>query len=86
MQRAMAREAEAVRERRARIIKAEAELDASQKLAEAAHVMDASPISLELRRLQMISEVGAENNSTTILMIPSDFTNLARELAAKVHV
>lgn len=80
MQRAMAREAEAVRERRARIIKAEAELEASQKLAEAAAVMDLRPISLELRRLQMISEVGAENNSTTILMIPSDFTNLARAL------
>lgn len=88
MQRAMAREAEAVRERRARIIKADAELEASQKLAEAAQAMDARPISLELRRLQMISEVGAENNSTTILMIPSDFTNLARALtiqAAKTN-
>lgn len=83
MQRAMAREAEAVRERRARVIKAEAELEASQKLAEAAHAMDARPISLELRRLQMISEVGAENNSTTILMIPSDFTNLARALTVR---
>ncbi len=83
MQRAMAREAEAVRERRARIIKADAEFEASQKLAEAASVMESRPISLELRRLQMISEVGAENNSTTILMIPSDFTNLARALASK---
>ena len=83
MQRAMAREAEAVRERRARIIKADAEFEASQKLAEAASVMELRPISLELRRLQMISEVGAENNSTTILMIPSDFTNLARALASK---
>lgn len=83
MQRAMAREAEAVRERRARIIKADAEFEASQKLAEAAKVMESRPISLELRRLQMISEVGAENNSTTILMIPSDFTNLARVLASK---
>ena len=83
MQRAMAREAEAVRERRARVIKAEAELEASQKLAEAAGVMDSRPISLELRRLQMISEVGAENNSTTILMIPSDFTDLARALSAQ---
>lgn len=83
MQRAMAREAEAVRERRARVIKAEAEFEASCKLAEAAAVMDERPISLELRRLQMISEVGAENNSTTILMIPSDFTDLARALSSK---
>jgi regulator of protease activity HflC (stomatin/prohibitin superfamily) len=82
MQRAMAREAEAVREKRARVIKAEAELEASQKLTEAAGMMESRPISLELRRLQMISEVGAENNSTTILMIPSDFTDLARVLAS----
>ncbi len=71
------------RGRRARIIKADAEFEASQKLAEAASVMESRPISLELRRLQMISEVGAENNSSTILMIPSDFTNLARALVSK---
>lgn len=84
MQRAMAREAEAVRERRARVIKAEAELEASQKLTEAAAVMESQPIALELRRLQMIAEVGAENNSATVLMIPSDFTNLAHALASKI--
>jgi len=83
MQRAMAREAEAVRERRARIIKAEAELEASQKLTEAAGVMASNPASLELRRLQMISEVGAENNSATVIMIPSDFTNLAHAMTRK---
>jgi regulator of protease activity HflC (stomatin/prohibitin superfamily) len=82
MQRAMAREAEAVRERRARVIKADAEFEASQKLADAGTVMESRPISLELRRLQMISEVGAEHNSTTILMLPSDFMNLARKLAS----
>lgn len=85
MQRAMAREAEAVRERRARLIKAEAELEASQKLSEAGGMMESRPIALELRRLQMISEVGAENNSTTILMIPSDFTTLARAVASKLQ-
>lgn len=84
MQRAMAREAEAARERRARVIKAEAELEASQKLTEAAAVMESQPIALELCRLQMIAEVGAENNSATVLMIPSDFTNLAHALASKI--
>lgn len=85
MQRAMAREAEAVRERRARLIKADAELEASQKLSEAAGVMESRPIALELRRLQMISEVGAENNSTTILMIPSDFTTVAHAIASSLQ-
>ncbi|MCS6809358.1 MAG: slipin family protein [Bacteroidota bacterium] len=81
MQRAMAREAEAVRERRARIIKAEAELEASQKLAEAARQIAANPTSLELRRMQMISEIGTENNTTTIVMMPSEFVNMARSFS-----
>jgi regulator of protease activity HflC (stomatin/prohibitin superfamily) len=72
MQRAMAREAEAVREKRARLIKAEAEAEASQKLAVAAKAMLESPAALELRRMQMVSEIGAENNSTTIILMPSD--------------
>src|SRR5207302_10631181 len=59
MQRAMAREAEAIREKRARIIKGEAELEASVKLAGAAKTITESPMGLELRRMQMISEVGA---------------------------
>src|SRR5438132_4595843 len=62
MQRAMAREAEAVREKRARLIKAEAEQEAAMKLSEAAGVIAQNPYSLELRRMQMISEVGAEQN------------------------
>jgi regulator of protease activity HflC (stomatin/prohibitin superfamily) len=78
MQRAMAREAEAIREKRARIIKAEAELEASQKLAGAAQQITAHPLGLELRRMQMISEVGAEQNTTTIVMMPSEFVTLAR--------
>jgi regulator of protease activity HflC (stomatin/prohibitin superfamily) len=80
MQRAMAREAEAIREKRARIIKAEAELEASQKLAEGARQMGEHPLALELRRMQMITEVGAEKNSTTIMLMPSDFVTLANGL------
>jgi regulator of protease activity HflC (stomatin/prohibitin superfamily) len=80
MQRAMAREAEAIREKRARIIKAEAELEASCKLASAADKIAEKPLGLELRRMQMISEVGAEQNTTTIVMMPSEFVTLARGL------
>jgi len=81
MQRAMAREAEAVREKRARLIKAEAEQDAATKLAAASREIVENPAALELRRMQMISEVGAEQNTTTIILMPSDFVILAKELA-----
>ena len=81
MQQVMAMQAEAIREKRARIIKAEAELEASQKLAQAAETMAGNPAALELRRFQMISEVGAENNSTTVLMIPSEFVTLAKSVS-----
>jgi regulator of protease activity HflC (stomatin/prohibitin superfamily) len=81
MQQVMAMQAEAIREKRARIIKAEAELEASEKLAAAAMQMAGNPAALELRRMQMISEVGAENNSTTVIMIPSDFVHLAKSLS-----
>src|SRR5579863_2319047 len=81
MQRVMAMEAEAMREKRARIIKAEAELEASQKLADAAQLMVGNPAALELRRMQMVSEVGAENNSTTVIMIPADFVHIAGSLS-----
>lgn len=77
MQRAMAREAEAVREKRARLIKAEAEEEAAQKLTTAARLMSESPMALELRRLQMVAEIGAENNTTTVIMLPSDIIKLA---------
>lgn len=80
MQEVMAMQAEAIREKRARIIKAEAEMEASEKLGLAASKMLENPASLELRRFQMIAEVGAENNSTTVIMIPSDFVSLARNL------
>jgi regulator of protease activity HflC (stomatin/prohibitin superfamily) len=81
MQRVMAMEAEAMREKRARIIKAEAELEASKKLAEAAQLMVGNPAALELRRMQMVAEVGAENNSTTVLMMPAEFVHMAGSLS-----
>ena len=81
MQRAMAQEAEALREKRARIIKAEAELEASRKLREAAGVIMENPAGLELRRMQMITEVGAEQNTTTIVMMPSEFVTMARSIS-----
>lgn len=81
MQRAMAKEAEAVREKRSRIIKAEAEQEASIKLAEASRNIVANPAALELRRLQMLSEIGTENNTTTIIMLPSDVVQAAKNLS-----
>jgi regulator of protease activity HflC (stomatin/prohibitin superfamily) len=81
MQRVMAMEAEAMREKRARIIKAEAELEASKKLAEAAQLMVGNPAALELRRMQMVAEVGAENNSTTVIMFPAEFAHIAGSLS-----
>jgi regulator of protease activity HflC (stomatin/prohibitin superfamily) len=80
MQEVMAMQAQAIREKRSRIIKAEAELEASKKLASAAEQMAASPVAVELRRMQMVTEVGAENNSTTVMMIPSDFVTLSKSL------
>ncbi len=79
MQRVMAMEAEAVREKRARLIKAEAEQEASNLLGQAAQEMMKNPAALELRRLQMLTEIGAENNSSTFVMIPSDILSLAKE-------
>lgn len=72
MQRAIARQAEAERMRRAKVINAEGELQASTKLAEAANVMSKHPISVQLRFLQTLSEVATEHNSTTIFPVPID--------------
>jgi regulator of protease activity HflC (stomatin/prohibitin superfamily) len=63
------------------LIKAEAEQEASFKLSDGARQIAENPIALELRRMQMIAEVGAEQNTTTIVLMPSDFVNLAREFA-----
>ncbi|HXF94159.1 MAG TPA: slipin family protein [Nitrospiraceae bacterium] len=72
MQRAIARQAEAERERRAKVIHAEGEFQAAQRLAEAANVISQNPAALQLRYLQTLVEVGAEKNSTTIFPIPID--------------
>ena len=80
MQYVMAMQAEAIREKRARLIKAEAEMEASEKLTAASAMMAGNPAALELRRMQMVAEVGAENNSTIVALIPSDFVTLAKSL------
>jgi regulator of protease activity HflC (stomatin/prohibitin superfamily) len=72
MQRAIAAQAEAERERRAKVIAAEGEFQAAQRLAEAAEIMNKSPVTLQLRYLQTLKEIAAENNSTTIFPIPID--------------
>ena len=72
MQRAMAKQAEAERERRAKVIHADGEFQASQKLADAAGVMALQPMALQLRYLQSLVEIASEKNSTTIFPIPID--------------
>ena len=89
MQRAIARQAEAERERRAKVINAEGELQASQKLSEAAVVIAREPLALQLRYLQTLAEIATENNSTTVFPIPIDLfepfieARLAAKAAAK---
>jgi len=73
LKRAMARQAEAERERRAKIIGAEAEFQAATKLVEAAKMMEDHPMALQMRYLQTLSEIATENNSTTLFPIPIDF-------------
>jgi regulator of protease activity HflC (stomatin/prohibitin superfamily) len=81
MQRAIAQEAEALREKRARLIKAQAELEAAEQLRQASEIIMQNPAGLELRRMQMLTEVGAEQNSMTIIMMPSEFVSMARAIA-----
>lgn len=82
MKRAMARQAEVERERRAKIINAEGEFQASQKLADAAKVISAFPEALQLRFLQTLSEVASEHNSTTIFPVPIDlFTPFIKKMS-----
>ncbi len=72
MKRAMAKQAEAERERRAKVINAEGEFQASERLAQAATIIEKHPVALQLRYLQTLREVSAENNSTTIFPVPID--------------
>ena len=73
MQRAIARQAEAERERRAKVINAEGEYQAAARLAEAAAVISKEPAAMQLRYLQTLAEIATENNSTTIFPVPIDF-------------
>jgi len=76
MMRAIAKQAEAERERRAKIIHAEGELQASEKLAKAAAVLSQQPMSLQLRFLQTLTEIGAEKNSTIVFPVPIDIIKM----------
>jgi len=80
MQRAMARQAEAEREKRAKIIHAAGELEASAKLAQAANVIAAEPIAITLRYLQTLTEIAAEKNSTIIFPLPIEMLHLLRQV------
>lgn len=82
MQRAIAREAEAIREKRARLIKAEGEQEAAHKLSQAARTIGETPGALELRRLQTLAEIGVEHNSTIIAMFPTELLEAAKGLSA----
>ncbi len=76
MQRALARQAEAERERRAKVIHAEGEFQASAKLAQAAHILSEEPASLQLRYLQTLTEIAVDKNSTTVFPIPMDLIQM----------
>lgn len=78
MQRAMARQAEAEREKRAKIIHAAGELEASEKLAQAANVIATEPVAITLRYLQTLTEIAAEKNSTIIFPLPIELLNLLK--------
>jgi regulator of protease activity HflC (stomatin/prohibitin superfamily) len=82
MQRVMAQQAEAERDRRGKVIRAQAEFEASQKLADAADVISRHPVALQLRYLQTLSEIAVENNSTTVFPIPLELLRpFIRQLA-----
>jgi len=76
MQRAMAKQAEAEREKRAKIVHAEGELQASEKLAQAAHVIATEPVTITLRYLQTLTEIANEKNSTIVFPLPIELLNI----------
>jgi regulator of protease activity HflC (stomatin/prohibitin superfamily) len=82
MKRAMAKQAEAERERRAKVIHAQGEYEASQRLAEAAMKIEPHPVALQLRYLQALTEVAAENNSTTLFPLPIDLLDAFKKKAS----
>ena len=83
MQRAMAKQAEAERERRAKIIHAEGEFQASQKLADAAEIINKQPVSLQLRYLQTLTEIASDKSSTIIFPLPIDIVSTFMKIAGK---
>jgi regulator of protease activity HflC (stomatin/prohibitin superfamily) len=86
MQRAMAKQAEAERERRSKIINADGEYQASQRLTDAATIIEAHPVALQLRYLQTLSDIATEKNSTTIFPIPIDMITPFLKIAEKMAV
>ncbi|MGE5285317.1 MAG: slipin family protein [Actinomycetota bacterium] len=84
MQRAIAKQAEAERERRAKVIGSEGEFQAAQKLSDAAKIISENPIALQLRYLQTLREVAAENNSTTIFPVPIDLLTPFMQMAKTI--
>jgi regulator of protease activity HflC (stomatin/prohibitin superfamily) len=83
MKRSMAKQAEAERERRAKVINADGEYQAAQKLSEAADIMAKNPITLQLRYLQTLAEIATENNSTTIFPVPIDILSSFQSMMGK---
>ena len=79
MQRAMAKQAEAEREKRAKIIHAEGELAAAQKLVEAAHLLATEPLTMQLRYLQTLTEIGVEKNTTIVFPLPVDLLSMIKD-------
>lgn len=86
MKRAIAKQAEAERERRAKVINAEGEYQAAEKLVEAAALMEVQPMALQLRYLQTLNQVASENNSTTLFPIPIDLFKPFMKLAERSNV
>jgi regulator of protease activity HflC (stomatin/prohibitin superfamily) len=80
LQRAMAKEAEAEREKRARLIRAQGELEASKKGKAAADEICENPAVLELRRMQMVTEIGVDQNTTTVVLMPTEFVTFAQSI------
>src|ERR1700680_3471339 len=83
MLRAMAKQAEAEREKRSKIIHAEGEFSAAQRLVDAAHLLSSEPVSIQLRYLQTLTEIGVEKNTTVVFPVPVDFFSGMQKLLAK---
>jgi regulator of protease activity HflC (stomatin/prohibitin superfamily) len=86
MQRAMAKQAEAEREKRSKIIHAEGEFSAAQRLVDAAHLLASEPVSVQLRYLQTLTEIGVEKNTTVVFPVPVDFFSSVQKMLSKVDV